>query len=70
MYTNDRLKLLQRIESLRQRMTTVALEKGLTSLESISISQELDRLLNNYEHMKQNDFQATRNREVNSKTPQ
>ncbi len=33
-------------------MTEVALEKGFTNLESVAISQELDRLLNLYDNMK------------------
>lgn len=45
-------KLLDQIELLRNKMTSVALEKGFTSTESITISQELDRLLNIYEHTK------------------
>ncbi|TFJ94486.1 aspartyl-phosphate phosphatase Spo0E family protein [Lentibacillus salicampi] len=46
-------KLLKRIEYLRNKMTDVAMEKGFTSPESIAISQELDRLLNLYQSMKQ-----------------
>lgn len=34
-------------------MTDVAMEKGFTSPESITLSQELDKLLNLYESMKQ-----------------
>lgn len=45
-------KLLKKIESLRKRMTEVALEKGFTNLESITISQELDQLLNLYDNLK------------------
>ncbi|GAQ18758.1 spo0E like sporulation regulatory protein [Oceanobacillus picturae] len=45
-------KLLKRIEFLRKKMTEVALEKGFTNLESVAISQELDRLLNLYDNMK------------------
>ncbi|MFC4556931.1 Spo0E family sporulation regulatory protein-aspartic acid phosphatase [Virgibacillus kekensis] len=46
-------KLLEkRIELLRNKMAEVALEKGFTSNESISISQELDKLLNLYEEIK------------------
>lgn len=51
MYTTEKL-LEKRIELLRNKMTEVALEKGFTSIESISISQELDRLLNLYEERK------------------
>ncbi|WP_164217897.1 aspartyl-phosphate phosphatase Spo0E family protein [Virgibacillus sp. YIM 98842] len=46
-------QVLQRIEFLRNKMTSVAMEKGLNDFESIAISQELDRLLNLYEDMKQ-----------------
>lgn len=45
--------LLNRIEFLRQKMTEVALNKGFTDKESIEISQELDKLLNDYECRKQ-----------------
>nr|WP_093211086.1 aspartyl-phosphate phosphatase Spo0E family protein [Sediminibacillus albus] len=45
--------LLERIELLRNKMTKVALRKGFTSAESISLSQELDRLLNIYDSHKQ-----------------
>ncbi|MRH41865.1 Spo0E family sporulation regulatory protein-aspartic acid phosphatase [Aquibacillus halophilus] len=47
---NNLNNLLQRIEFLRRKMTEVALEKGFTSLESIYISQELDKLLNVYDY--------------------
>ncbi|WP_090083927.1 aspartyl-phosphate phosphatase Spo0E family protein [Lentibacillus persicus] len=46
-------KLLGRIEFLRNKMTKIALEKGFTSKEAITTSQELDNLLNLYESMKQ-----------------
>ncbi|WP_188454565.1 aspartyl-phosphate phosphatase Spo0E family protein [Virgibacillus oceani] len=46
-------KLLERIEFLRNKMTEIALDKGFTSAESINISQELDRLLNLYNNVKQ-----------------
>lgn len=45
--------LERRIEFLRNKMTNVALEKGFTSIESITISQELDSLLNLYDNLKQ-----------------
>ncbi|PAV28785.1 Spo0E family sporulation regulatory protein-aspartic acid phosphatase [Virgibacillus profundi] len=48
-------KLLKQIEFLRTEMTKVALEKGFTNVESISISQELDHLLNLYESKEQSD---------------
>ncbi|SHG24627.1 stage 0 sporulation regulatory protein [Ornithinibacillus halophilus] len=45
---NETEKLLQEIENVRKQMSEVALSKGITSLESIALSQELDRLLNIY----------------------
>lgn len=51
--------ILTKIEFLRIRMTEVALSKGFTSTESISLSQELDQLLNSYEMLeKQNQKRA------------
>ncbi|WP_110943523.1 aspartyl-phosphate phosphatase Spo0E family protein [Virgibacillus senegalensis] len=44
--------LLEKIEYLRNKMAKVALRKGFTSNESISLSQELDHLLNTYEKTK------------------
>lgn len=41
--------ILIEIEYLRTKMAETALSKGFTSTESISLSQELDRLLNFYE---------------------
>ncbi|MGP4108822.1 Spo0E family sporulation regulatory protein-aspartic acid phosphatase [Virgibacillus sp. L01] len=52
-------KLLERIEFLRDKMTDVALKKGFTSVESITISQELDRLLNLFDDIKQTDNQKS-----------
>lgn len=46
-------KLLERIEFLRNKMTNIALKEGLTSSESIMTSQELDKLLNHYNDIKQ-----------------
>lgn len=43
--------ILTKIEFLRKRMAEAALDKGLTSSESIYLSQELDRLLNSYESL-------------------
>ncbi|PWU69021.1 MULTISPECIES: aspartyl-phosphate phosphatase Spo0E family protein [Gracilibacillus] len=45
--------LMYKIERLRKQMTDVALKKGITSEESLGISQELDQLLNIYESKKQ-----------------
>jgi stage 0 sporulation regulatory protein len=50
MYDTD--KLLKEIETLRSKMSSTALTQGITSLESIALSQELDRLLNIYEKSK------------------
>ncbi|SDQ65317.1 Spo0E like sporulation regulatory protein [Virgibacillus subterraneus] len=52
-------KLLERIEFLRNKMTDVALKKGFTSIESITISQELDRLLNLFDDVKQTEHQKS-----------
>ncbi|UOQ85423.1 aspartyl-phosphate phosphatase Spo0E family protein [Gracilibacillus salinarum] len=46
------MSLISKIEKLRKEMTDVALKKGITSKESIHISQELDELLNDYEMYK------------------
>ncbi|MEN2766617.1 aspartyl-phosphate phosphatase Spo0E family protein [Ornithinibacillus xuwenensis] len=56
MYDTD--KLLKKIESLRKKMSNTALTQGITSLESIALSQELDRLLNIYEKVRENDFDS------------
>ncbi|WP_010096838.1 aspartyl-phosphate phosphatase Spo0E family protein [Ornithinibacillus scapharcae] len=53
MYDTD--KLLEEIEKLRMKMSSIAMKQGITSLESIAMSQELDRLLNIYEKSKQQD---------------
>lgn len=46
---NAQKSLLNQIECLRKQMATVALNKGFTSMEAITISQELDKLLNSYQ---------------------
>ncbi|WP_058306957.1 aspartyl-phosphate phosphatase Spo0E family protein [Gracilibacillus massiliensis] len=46
------VNLIIKIEKLRKEMTDVALKKGITSKESLHISQELDELLNDYEQYK------------------
>ncbi|WP_163536655.1 aspartyl-phosphate phosphatase Spo0E family protein [Gracilibacillus sp. YIM 98692] len=51
--TLDPTNLMIKIEQLRKEMTDVALEKGMTSEESLHISQELDDLLNVYQQYKQ-----------------
>lgn len=38
--------LYELIENLRKKMISVGMSKGLTSEETINISQELDNLLN------------------------
>ncbi|WP_440895161.1 Spo0E family sporulation regulatory protein-aspartic acid phosphatase [Amphibacillus sp. Q70] len=48
----DVSNLLARIEHLRRSMIEVAIDKGLSSSESIEISRELDDLLNQYEKIK------------------
>lgn len=45
-------QLINKIEELRREMTDVALKKGINSAESISLSQELDELLNEFEKFK------------------
>ncbi len=48
-------QLVDRIEELREKMTYVAKHNGLTSYESVMLSQELDQLLNKYESCKKNE---------------
>ncbi|WP_342028046.1 aspartyl-phosphate phosphatase Spo0E family protein [Lentibacillus halodurans] len=48
---------MERIEFLRNKMTNIAIDKGFTSSEAITTSQELDKLLNLYESMKQTNSQ-------------
>lgn len=43
--------ILRKIELLRKKLTDIALSKGFTSAESLSLSQELDQLLNFYERI-------------------
>ena len=47
--TVDLNNLVSEIERLRKEMSEVALQKGITSKESLDISQKLDKLLNDYE---------------------
>ncbi|MFS0672272.1 Spo0E family sporulation regulatory protein-aspartic acid phosphatase [Ornithinibacillus sp. 179-J 7C1 HS] len=58
----DTGKLLKDIENLRNEMSNVALTKGIASLESITLSQELDRLLNIYEKLKSEEFKTRKKR--------
>lgn len=53
MLHSDKNLLLQ-IESLRKKMTHVAMNKGYTDVESVQLSQELDKLLNTYQNIKDN----------------
>lgn len=41
-------KLLKRIEFLRKQMTNIAMQEGFSSKESVEVSQELDKMLNQY----------------------
>lgn len=45
-------RLLNRIEKTRAYMMQTALEKGFQDKEVISLSQELDQLLNEYDDKK------------------
>lgn len=65
MYDTD--KLLKEIETLRKTMSSVALKQGITSLESIALSQELDRLLNMYEELKKNKSRLDSREKINHK---
>lgn len=42
--------LLDQIESLRNKMAKVAMDKGYADTESVQLSQELDKLLNAYQN--------------------
>lgn len=53
MYNSN--SILIKIEYLRTKMAETALSKGFTSTESISLSQELDQLLNYYELSRRRD---------------
>ncbi|MFC2950276.1 Spo0E family sporulation regulatory protein-aspartic acid phosphatase [Virgibacillus sediminis] len=44
--------LLFKIETVRKRLIEIGDAKGYTNPESVSLSQELDRLLNLYEKAK------------------
>ncbi|GAA0613677.1 hypothetical protein GCM10009001_33650 [Virgibacillus siamensis] len=46
-------KLLNHIELLRKQMTEIAMQEGLSSKESVEISQELDEMLNRYNEIRQ-----------------
>lgn len=42
-------KLLRELELTREKMIQAALEKGVSHKETIQLSEQLDRLLNEYE---------------------
>ncbi|SER61751.1 aspartyl-phosphate phosphatase Spo0E family protein [Psychrobacillus sp. OK032] len=42
-------KILNKVELTREKMIKAALEKGVSHKETIELSEELDRLLNEYE---------------------
>ncbi|EGW39408.1 MULTISPECIES: aspartyl-phosphate phosphatase Spo0E family protein [unclassified Desulfosporosinus] len=42
-------KLLKRIEGLRKRLNKVGLTRNLIDSEVVEVSQQLDRLLNQYQ---------------------
>lgn len=46
---NDIKRLQDKIEKLRQKMSSIALEKGISNEKTIAISQELDKLITNYQ---------------------
>lgn len=46
------MDMLKQIEVLRKQMIQAAEEKGLNHEKCITISKELDRLLNEYERVK------------------
>ncbi|WP_068672539.1 aspartyl-phosphate phosphatase Spo0E family protein [Oceanobacillus sp. Castelsardo] len=48
---NSTENVLSQIEHLRKKMTKIAMNKGFTDIESISLSQELDHLLNVYDNL-------------------
>lgn len=54
--------LLDRIEFLRNKMTEVAFKKGFTSKESIMISQELDKVLNQYDDARHSENKKRENK--------
>lgn len=44
----EQVAMMQQIEDLREQLSKLASEKGYTHKETINISQQLDRLLNQY----------------------
>ncbi|WP_144509451.1 aspartyl-phosphate phosphatase Spo0E family protein [Bacillus sp. FJAT-22090] len=44
--------ILMQMESTREKMVLAANEKGVSHQETIELSKELDRLLNEYQSMK------------------
>lgn len=49
---NSEQFLLAKINDLREKMIEIGLEEGLTSPNTIKISKELDKLLNQYQQNK------------------
>ena len=45
-------KLLKRIETLRRKLNKFGLKRELIDTEVVEISQQLDRLLNQYQKLK------------------
>lgn len=54
-----RHKLLNQINTRRKEMIDVANEKGMNHKESIRLSAELDRLLNEYQKILKKDIKKT-----------
>ncbi|WP_335808452.1 aspartyl-phosphate phosphatase Spo0E family protein [Halobacillus litoralis] len=54
MQVADKDPRIAELEYLRKKMTRVAFEKGLSSPESVKVSQQLDALLNEVQKNKPN----------------
>ncbi|TQR20179.1 aspartyl-phosphate phosphatase Spo0E family protein [Psychrobacillus vulpis] len=48
--------VLKRVESTREKMIQTALEKGILDDETIRLSEELDKLLNEFQYLEKNDI--------------
>lgn len=57
---------IQEIEFLRQQLVKTVPTKGYTSKETIQLSQELDKALNQYNQIQLDNRQHTSCRKVNS----
>ena len=44
----DKIKIKEKIQNLRTQLINVGMEKGLTHSVTIQVSQDLDKLLNEY----------------------